>query len=68
LSETTNIPCDSIGETLRTDADWIKEIILEQSVSKGMESQENCRRRSECLVGMVSVLAVIGIFLFILGF
>jgi hypothetical protein len=67
LSETTNIPCGSIGEAWRTDADWIKEIILEQSISQGMKSRENCRR-SECLVGMVSVLAVIDIFLFILGF
>jgi hypothetical protein len=55
LSETTNIPCGSIGEAWRIDADWIKEIALEQGISQEIESQEKCRRRNECLVGMVSV-------------
>lgn len=68
LSETTNFPRGSIGEAWRTDAERIKEMVLEQSVSQGMESQKQYRRRSECLVGMDSVVAVIGIFLFILGF
>jgi hypothetical protein len=68
LSETTNFPRGSIGEAWRTDAERIKEMVLEQSVSQGMESQKQYRRRSECLVGMNSVVAVIGIFLFILGF
>lgn len=68
LSQTTNIPTGSIEETWRTDAEYIKEMVLEQKVSRGMESQKHNRRRSECLVGMDSVVAVIGIFLFILGF
>jgi hypothetical protein len=33
-----------------------------------MESQKECRRRSECLVGMDSVVAVIGIFCLFLDF
>jgi hypothetical protein len=68
LFETTNIPRGSIGEVWRTETERIKEMVLEQRVSQRMESQNNYRRRSECLVGMDSVVAVIGIFLFILGF
>ena len=68
LFETTNIPSGSIGEAWRTVAESIKEMVLKQRVSKGMESQNYCRRKSECLVGMDWVVAVIGIFLFILGF
>jgi len=68
LSETTNIPRGSIGEAWRTDAEWIKEMVLEQRVSQGMESQKQYRRRSEYLVRMDSVVVVISIFLFILGF
>jgi hypothetical protein len=68
LSETTNIPRGSIGEAWRADTEWIKEMVLEQRFSQGTESQKQYRRRSECLVGMNSVVAVIGIFLFILGF
>lgn len=67
LSETTNIPRGSVGEAW-TDAEWIKEMVLEQSVSQGMESQKQYRRKSECLAGIDSIVALIGIFLFILGF
>ena len=68
MSETTNIPRSFIGEAWKTNSDWIKEMVLEQRISQGMESQKLYRRRSECLVGMDSVVALIGVFLFILGF
>jgi hypothetical protein len=31
LSKTTNISHDSVGEAWRTDAKWIKEMVLEQT-------------------------------------
>ena len=41
LSETTNIPRGSVGEALRTDAECIKEMVLDQRVSLREWSHRN---------------------------